>query len=223
MYDYPIIRIAVLGEESVGKTFFVRQFVYRVYHEYYDMGIEDEYRKQYDVDGETYRLDILDPVGDCSEYDLSKVDAFFILFSMYYPDSFHRIERYVNMIFESKKHLVALNAQQSNDNSRGSSSGSTTNPNPTAVLRLEDIPIIIVGTMSDRQKTVPRMVTVADARRMARELNAKYMECSSRLPHTVDECFTELIRQLIAVRQQRTEKSTVASNNSNNRQHCLIS
>ncbi len=215
MYDYPIIKIAVLGEESVGKTCFVRQFVFRVYHEYYDMGIEDDYRKQFDVDDVTYRLDILDPVGDCSEYDLSKFDAFFILFSMYYPDSFHRIERYVNMIFESKKHLVVLNEQQS--------LRSTTNPNSTAVLRLEDIPIIIVGTGSDRQKTVPRMVTVADARRMARELNAKYMECSSRLPHTVDECFTELVRQLIAVRRQRTEKSTVASNNSNNRQHCLIS
>ena len=56
-------KIVVLGSGGVGKSALTVQFVQGIFVEKYDPTIEDSYRKQVVIDGETCLLDILDTAG----------------------------------------------------------------------------------------------------------------------------------------------------------------
>jgi len=53
----------VLGSGGVGKSAITVQFVQGVFVEKYDPTIEDSYRKNVEVDGSQYLLEILDTAG----------------------------------------------------------------------------------------------------------------------------------------------------------------
>ena len=56
-------KIAVCGSGGVGKSCITIQFVQNLFIDDYDPTIEDMYRKQIFVDGETCLLDVLDTAG----------------------------------------------------------------------------------------------------------------------------------------------------------------
>jgi small GTP-binding protein len=56
-------KIVVLGSGGVGKSAITVQFVQGVFVEKYDPTIEDSYRKNCEVDGKQYLLEILDTAG----------------------------------------------------------------------------------------------------------------------------------------------------------------
>ncbi|CBY23745.1 unnamed protein product [Oikopleura dioica] len=58
--DYKIV---VLGSGGVGKSALTVQFVQNIFVEKYDPTIEDSYRKQIELDGQTCMLEILDTAG----------------------------------------------------------------------------------------------------------------------------------------------------------------
>uniref|UniRef100_A0A6B2LL10 Uncharacterized protein n=1 Tax=Arcella intermedia TaxID=1963864 RepID=A0A6B2LL10_9EUKA len=59
MIEYKLVVLGVIG---VGKSALINHFI-KSYWNDYDPTIEDSYRKQVSVDGESYLLDILDTVG----------------------------------------------------------------------------------------------------------------------------------------------------------------
>merc|ERR1712098_626041 len=59
----PDYKIVVLGSGGVGKSAITVQFVQGVFVEKYDPTIEDSYRKNVEVDGKQYLLEILDTAG----------------------------------------------------------------------------------------------------------------------------------------------------------------
>ena len=64
-------KIVVLGSGGVGKSALTVQFVQGIFVEKYDPTIEDSYRKQVVIDGETYFLDIIETAGQ-DEYSTLK-------------------------------------------------------------------------------------------------------------------------------------------------------
>lgn len=61
------LKIVVLGSGGVDKSALCVQFVQGIFVEKYDPTIEDSYRKQIEVDGNTYNLEILDTAGTVGE------------------------------------------------------------------------------------------------------------------------------------------------------------
>ncbi len=59
----PEMRLCVMGDGGTGKTTLTIQLVHNHFTESYDPTIEDSYRKQVLIDGETVVLDILDTAG----------------------------------------------------------------------------------------------------------------------------------------------------------------
>jgi small GTP-binding protein len=60
MKDYKLV---VLGSGGVGKSALTVQFVQDIFVEKYDPTIEDKYRKQVEIDGQSCVLEILDTAG----------------------------------------------------------------------------------------------------------------------------------------------------------------
>ena len=58
--DYKIV---VLGSGAVGKSSITVRFVQGIFLVKYDPTIEDSYRKQMEIDGQQYVLEILDTAG----------------------------------------------------------------------------------------------------------------------------------------------------------------
>jgi len=56
-------KVVVLGSGGVGKSALTVQFVQNVFVEKYDPTIEDSYRKNLEIDNESYLLEILDTAG----------------------------------------------------------------------------------------------------------------------------------------------------------------
>eukprot|EP00002_Diphylleia_rotans_P032021 TRINITY_DN668_c0_g1_i1.p2 TRINITY_DN668_c0_g1~~TRINITY_DN668_c0_g1_i1.p2 ORF type:complete len:118 (-),score=26.72 TRINITY_DN668_c0_g1_i1:1234-1587(-) len=56
-------KLVIVGAGGVGKSALTVQFVQNLFVEKYDPTIEDSYRKQVDIDGESCMLEILDTAG----------------------------------------------------------------------------------------------------------------------------------------------------------------
>ena len=65
------IKLIVLGGGGVGKSCLTFQLVWGKFLEKYDPTIEDAYTKEgFNVDNETYQLEILDTAGQVSIFEL---------------------------------------------------------------------------------------------------------------------------------------------------------
>jgi len=54
------LRVVVVGGGGVGKSALTVRFIQGNFVEKYDPTIEDSYRKQVEVDGQSYMLDVMD-------------------------------------------------------------------------------------------------------------------------------------------------------------------
>lgn len=63
------IKIAVVGSGAVGKSCITVNFIYNRFIDKYDPTIEDTYRKQVEVDGCSYLLEVYDTAGNPREPD----------------------------------------------------------------------------------------------------------------------------------------------------------
>ena len=91
---------------GVGKSALTIQLIQNQFEEEYDPTIEDSYRKQVVIDGETCRLDILDTAG-LEEYssmrDMRAGEGFLIVFAVNNPESFEAISQYREQIKRVKE------------------------------------------------------------------------------------------------------------------------
>ena len=91
---------------AVGKSALTIQLIQNQFEEEYDPTIEDSYRKQVVIDGETCRLDILDTAG-LEEYssmnDMRAGEGFLIVFAVNNPESFEAVNQYREQIKRVKE------------------------------------------------------------------------------------------------------------------------
>nr|CAD24769.1 small G protein [Oscheius tipulae] len=159
-------RIVVVGDGGVGKSALTIQFIQNHFVEEYDPTIEDSYRKQVVIDGETCFLDILDTAGQ-EEYSAMR-------------DQYMRTGEGFLLVF-------AVNESKSFDNV------ATYREQIRRVKDCDDVPMVLVGNKCDLTTRAVDGRTIADT---ARAYGIPVVDTSAKTRMGVDEAFSQLVREI---------------------------
>lgn len=160
-------KLVVVGGGGVGKSALTIQFIQSHFVDEYDPTIEDSYRKQCVVDGETALLDVLDTAGQ-EEYSAMREqymrsgEGFLLVYSIISRSSFEEIQRFYQQI-----------------------------------LRVKDkdwFPVVLVGNKCDLENQ--RQVGQGEGKDLAKQFKCKFLETSAKEKLNVDEAFYSLVREI---------------------------
>ncbi|CAI4783506.1 CDG_1a_G0050190.mRNA.1.CDS.1 [Saccharomyces cerevisiae] len=158
-------KIVVVGGGGVGKSALTIQFIQSYFVDEYDPTIEDSYRKQVVIDDKVSILDILDTAGQ-EEYSAMREQY------MRTGEGFLLVYSVTSR--NSFDELLSYYQQ---------------------IQRVKDsdyIPVVVVGNKLDLENE--RQVSYEDGLRLAKQLNAPFLETSAKQAINVDEAFYSLIR-----------------------------
>uniref|UniRef100_A0A6B2LGA1 small monomeric GTPase n=1 Tax=Arcella intermedia TaxID=1963864 RepID=A0A6B2LGA1_9EUKA len=153
--------------EGVGKSALTIQFIQHHFIDEYDPTIEDSYRKQLMIDGETCLLDILD-TAQCEEYSAMRDQytlsgqGFILVFSL-----------------TNRKSFDAIKGLRDN------------------IIRIKDkdkFPLIICGNKSDLE--TERVIPALEVEELAKSWGCPFIFTSAKTRLNVDELFSELVRDI---------------------------
>lgn len=159
-------KLVVVGAGGVGKSALTIQLIQNHFVDEYDPTIEDSYRKQVVIDGETCLLDILDTAGQ-EEYSAMRDqymrtgEGFLLVFAVNNSKSFEDISMYREQIKRVKD--------------------------------ADDVPMVLVGNKCDLQT---RTVRMSEAREVAKQYGIPFVETSAKTRMGVDEAFYTLVREI---------------------------
>ncbi|EPQ61889.1 GTP-binding protein [Blumeria graminis f. sp. tritici 96224] len=202
-----LYKLVVLGDGGVGKTALTIQltlqhFVETIVNErwsQYDPTIEDSYRKQVVIDGQSCMLEVLDTAGQ-EEYTalrdqwIRDGEGFVLVYSISSRSSFTRINRFHNQIQRVKE-------------SSSSSSSPSYLGSPLSTMNADmPVPIMLVGNKSDR--VTEREVSTQEGYALARELGCEFVEASAKNCINVEKAFYDVVRQLRRQRLQTSARTT---------------
>nr|6PQ3_A Chain A, GTPase KRas [Homo sapiens] len=169
-------KLVVVGAGGVGKSALTIQLIQNHFVDEYDPTIEDSYRKQVVIDGETCLLDILDTAGQ-EEYILDTAgqeeysamrdqymrtgEGFLCVFAINNTKSFEDIHHYREQIKRVKDS--------------------------------EDVPMVLVGNKCDLPS---RTVDTKQAQDLARSYGIPFIETSAKTRQGVDQAFYTLVREI---------------------------
>ena len=100
-------KLVVVGGGGVGKSALTIQFIQSQFVDEYDPTIEDSYRKQCVIDGETALLDVLDTAGQ-EEYSAMREqymrsgEGFLLVYSITSRSSFEEVQTFFQQILRVK-------------------------------------------------------------------------------------------------------------------------
>jgi len=159
-------RIAIMGDEAVGKTSLVSRFLFNKFPEKHDKTIEDLLRRKFILNGASLTIDILDTAG-CKEYPektvfaMSSCNAFLLVFSVESIASFDRVRSLREQIIKIKNSA--------------------------------EIPMVMVANKIDKET---REVANALGELTANfDYSCGYVETSAKENKNVEEAFKQLLRQ----------------------------
>uniref|UniRef100_G3MLH1 GTP-binding protein Rhes n=1 Tax=Amblyomma maculatum TaxID=34609 RepID=G3MLH1_AMBMU len=106
-------RVVVLGAARVGKTAIVHQFLYDEFPVDYFATVEEFHTGQYELNGASLTLDIVDTSGSYSFpamrlLAISTADAFVLVYAVDDPESFEEVRRIRDQIIEQRSASVPL-------------------------------------------------------------------------------------------------------------------
>ncbi|KAJ8340124.1 hypothetical protein SKAU_G00347570 [Synaphobranchus kaupii] len=157
-------KLVVVGAGGVGKSALTIQLIQNHFVDEYDPTIEDSYRKQVVIDGETCLLDILDTAGQ-EEYSAMRDqymrtgEGFLCVFAINNTKSFEDIHQYREQIKRVKDS--------------------------------DDVPMVLVGNKCDLPA---RTVDTRQAQDLARSYGIPYIETSAKTRQGVEDAFYTLVR-----------------------------
>ncbi|KAJ3087776.1 Ras GTPase [Quaeritorhiza haematococci] len=160
-------KIVVVGGGGVGKSALTIQFIQAQFVDEYDPTIEDSYRKQCVIDGETALLDVLDTAGQ-EEYSAMREqymrtgEGFLLVYAITSRSSFEEIQTFHQQI-----------------------------------LRVKDrdwFPVVLVGNKCDLESE--RVVGFNEGRDLAMSFRCRFLETSARNKINVEEAFYSLVRSI---------------------------
>lgn len=217
-----LYKLVVLGDGGVGKTaltiqvcisprslllsswalakippFFFGQLCLNHFVETYDPTIEDSYRKQVVIDGQSCMLEVLDTAGQ-EEYTalrdqwIRDGEGFVLVYSITSRASFARIQKFYNQI------KLVKESANSGSPSGASYLGSTMYSAPGPSL---PVPVMLVGNKCD--KAVERAVSAQEGQALAKELGCEFVEASAKNCVNVEKAFYDVVRMLRQQRQQQ--------------------
>lgn len=191
-----LYKLVVLGDGGVGKTALTIQLCLNHFVETYDPTIEDSYRKQVQIDGQSCMLEVLDTAGQ-EEYIalrdqwIRDGEGFVLVYSISSRSSFTRIQKFHHQIQRVKETAP---------------SGSPTYPgSPLSASSLASggfgpAPVMLVGNKCDR--VTEREVSTQEGSALAKELGCDFVEASAKNCVNVEKAFYEVVRQLRRQRHQ---------------------
>merc|ERR1712066_567592 len=159
-------KLVVVGAGGVGKSALTIQLIQSHFVDEYDPTIEDSYRKQVVIDGETCLLDILDTACQ-EEYSAMRDqymrtgEGFLIVFAVNNAKSFEDITQYREQIKRVKD--------------------------------AEEVPMVMVGNKCDLPN---RDVDMQQARDAATNYGIPFIETSAKTRMGVDDAFYTLVREI---------------------------
>uniref|UniRef100_A0A1I7ZEQ6 small monomeric GTPase n=1 Tax=Steinernema glaseri TaxID=37863 RepID=A0A1I7ZEQ6_9BILA len=184
-------KLVVVGDGGVGKSALTIQLIQNHFVEEYDPTIEDSYRKQVLVDGETCLLDILDTAGQ-EEYSAMRDqymrtgEGFLLVFAVNESKSFENISHYRDQIRRVKDSDEVLLANYVSE----------------SLLNLQ-VPMVLVGNKCDLAQ---RSVDQRNVAETARAYNIPFFETSAKTRMGVDDAFYQLVREIRKHREKTREK-----------------
>lgn len=188
-----LYKLVVLGDGGVGKTALTIQLCLNHFVETYDPTIEDSYRKQVQIDGQSCMLEVLDTAGQ-EEYIalrdqwIRDGEGFVLVYSISSRSSFARIQRFHSQIQRVKETAMA---------------GSPTYPgSPLSVASpiFGQAPVMLVGNKCDR--VTEREVSIQEGQALAKDLGCDFVEASAKNCVNVEKAFFDVVRQLRRQRHQ---------------------
>lgn len=159
-------KLVVVGAGGVGKSALTIQLIQNHFVEEYDPTIEDSYRKQVVIDGETCLLDILDTAGQ-EEYSAMRDqymrtgEGFLCVFAVNNSKSFEDINQYREQIKRVKD--------------------------------ADEVPMVLVGNKVDLPS---RTVETKQGKMKADSYTIPYIETSAKTRQGVDDAFYTLVREI---------------------------
>jgi len=160
------IKIVIMGAGGVGKSAITIQYIQCHFVDEYDPTIEDSYRKQVCIDGQTMLLDILDTAGQ-EEYSAMR-------------DQYMRTGQAFLAVY-------AINSRSSFEEA------STMREQVLRIKDTESVPMLLVGNKCDL--VAERTVTSAEGEALARSWGCGFLETSAKNRINIDDAFVELVRQ----------------------------
>jgi Ras-related C3 botulinum toxin substrate 1 len=186
------IKCVVVGDGAVGKTSILISYTTNTFSKEYTPTVFDNYSANVMVDGKPYNLGLWDTAGQ-EDYDrlrplsYPQTDVFLILFSVVFPPSFANVS---NRWYPEVSHHC-----------------------PNA-------PIILVGTKIDLREDRNSVaylaekglspITFNEGLEKAKEIGAKYVECSAYTQRGMKQVFDEAIRSIAEPVQHKKKKAKCA-------------
>jgi len=176
--DYKLV---VLGSGGVGKSALTIQLTQKQFVYEYDPTVEDCYRKQKVIDGETCMLEILDTAGQeefagaVRDQYMRQGQGFLIVYSITSKPSFVEAKYLYERVKRAKE-----------------------------ATRDETVCLILVGNKCDLVKE--RVVSTEDGRACAKLWDCPFFEASAKEDINVDETFYELVREIRKNRKREESK-----------------
>jgi len=204
-----LYKLVVLGDGGVGKTALTIQLCLNHFVETYDPTIEDSYRKQVVIDGQSCMLEVLDTAGQ-EEYTalrdqwIRDGEGFVLVYSISSRSSFTRIQKFHHQI------------QRVKESSASSPSFPGSPISQSMVVNSGNVPVMLVGNKSDR--VTEREVSTQEGHALARELGCEFVEASAKNCVNVEKAFYDVVRLLRRQRQltARTQTSDRRKNEDSN-------
>jgi len=105
------VRVLFFGSAGVGKSALIIINVKNVFVDKYDPTIEDSYRKQVELEGQQYMLDIMDTAGTVSamtQHYVKQAEVFVLVYSVTSRASFKELGAFRDAIIQAKGEEVPL-------------------------------------------------------------------------------------------------------------------
>ena len=160
-------KLVVVGSGGVGKSALTIQFLQNHFVTEYDPTIEESYRKQVIVDGDTCLLDILDTAGQ-EEYSamreqyLRTGQGFMLVYAITNRSSFEEVVELRDMILRVKDK--------------------------------EKYPICLAGNKCDLVDE--RVIATTEGKNLSKEFGCPFLETSAKTRENVEEVFYSLVREV---------------------------
>lgn len=162
-----LYKLVIVGDGGVGKSALTIQLTQNHFVHEYDPTIENSYRKQVEIDGETCMLDILDTAGQ-EEYSAMRDQyirtgqGFLIVYSVASRSSFDAVTNFRDQILRVKDE--------------------------------DEYPMIILGNKCDLENE--REVQTNDGKDLSKSLGCPFLETSAKARINVEEAFYEVVREI---------------------------
>ena len=162
-------KIVVLGSGAVGKSSITVRFVQGIFLTKYDPTIEDSYRKQLELEGNQYVLEILDTAGTeqftaMRDLYMKTGQGFVLVYSIIAQSTYNDLDPIHDQIVR--------------------------------VRDTDDVPIVVVGNKCDLESQ--RIVSQEDGKALAERYFADFLEVSAKAEIRVNDIFTTLIKKIDA-------------------------